>query len=65
METDVVLTVPEVAKRLGYGRQHVYRLINAGDLTAIRLTKGGHLRVRGQDLQAFIDSAASNQDPAA
>jgi excisionase family DNA binding protein len=32
----------------------VYRLIKAGDLPAIRV--GKHLRIRGQDVAAFLDA---------
>jgi len=32
----------------------VYRLIKAGDLPAIRV--GKHLRIRGQDVTAFLDA---------
>lgn len=55
------LKVPEVAERLGYTRQHVYRLIRSGDLRAIQLTDGGHWRVTTDDLAKFLDGARSNQ----
>jgi excisionase family DNA binding protein len=48
------LTVTEVADLLRLSKMTVYRLINAGELPAVRIGKS--FRVREDDLDAFIAS---------
>lgn len=48
--------IPEVADRLGCGREKVYSLIRAGELRVVDLGNGrSKSRVRDDDLAAFID----------
>ena len=51
-----LLSVPEVARRLGQSRQTIYRKIAAGELPAVRLGLGAHahLRVPADELADFI-----------
>ena len=52
--TDRLRSVPEVANALRIGRATVYRLIERGDLPAMRI--GGSLRVSESDLSTYVDS---------
>lgn len=47
-----LLTVAEVAETLRVSNMTVYRLIKAGDLTAIRV--GKNYRIRAADLDAYL-----------
>lgn len=53
-EGEILLTVQQVAERLGVGKQKVYRMITRGILPAINLNAGtgqrSHLRVNAADL---------------
>ena len=51
-----LLSVEEVANRLGQSRQTIYRKIAAGELPAVRLGLGPHapLRVPADELTDFI-----------
>jgi excisionase family DNA binding protein len=49
-----LLTPREVAEVMRVSTMTVYRLIKAGDLPAIRV--GKHLRIRGNDVVAFLDA---------
>lgn len=59
-----LLTIPETAARLGIdGRpDSVYRLIHSGDLRAVNIATGkrSRLRVREDDLAAFIESRTTS-----
>lgn len=48
MTTDRLLTIPEVAEYMGSSRQHVYNLINAGELEFINIAtrKNGKTKMR-------------------
>ncbi len=48
-----LLTVPEVATKLGVSRQHAYRLIAEGRLPAVRLSER-RLRVPQEALDAWL-----------
>jgi excisionase family DNA binding protein len=48
------VTVGEVARQLRVSNMTVYRLINAGDLPAIRVGKS--YRIREEDLDAYLAS---------
>jgi excisionase family DNA binding protein len=48
-----LLTVPEVANKLRLSTRKVYRLIDSGELKAIRLGQRGY-RVRLSDLDIFL-----------
>ena len=52
---DRLLTLKDVALILNLSERSVRRIIQAGDLPAIRI--GGSPRIRSADLRAFIDSA--------
>jgi len=55
MDTEKLLTVPEVAEILRVSPSTVYRRIQAGGLPAIKL---GHrqVRIKQEDLDAYIDA---------
>lgn len=55
IETDRVYTPTEVAKLLGVTPRTVRREITDGELVAYRI--GGHYRVHGSDLAAYIEAA--------
>jgi excisionase family DNA binding protein len=50
---DVYLSVAQVAHRLSISKAMVFRLMQRGDLPAIRL--GDMRRIREADLRAFIE----------
>lgn len=62
--TDRLLTVPEAAARLAYGRAKTFQLIRSGELRAVRHGKG-HWRVPESAIGEFIASLESNMDGAA
>jgi excisionase family DNA binding protein len=51
-----LLTIPEVARRLGLHRDTVYRKIQRGEISAVRIGRDetGPLRVDERELEAFI-----------
>ena len=49
-----LLTPREVAEVMRVSTMTVYRLIKSGELPAIRV--GKHLRIRGNDVVAFLDA---------
>lgn len=53
-----VLTIQQVAERLGCSKPHVYRLINSGALPAVDIappdSKRSKTRVRLDDLDRFL-----------
>lgn len=56
VETPRLLTPREVAARLRVGRMTVYRLINRGELPAVRLgTHQGPLRVDAAELREWLE----------
>ena len=52
---DHLLTLKQVAVVLGLSERSVRRIIQAGDLPAIRV--GGSPRIRSADLRAYMDGA--------
>lgn len=56
----VLLTVREVAAAMRVSSMTVYRLINSGDLRAIRV--GKHFRIRQHDLDAYLDARVVGGD---
>ena len=54
---DLLMKVPEVARRLSLSRAKVYELIGAGVLISVKID--GCRRVRATDLQAYVDSLPS------
>lgn len=50
-------TIPDAGDVLGISRDTVYRLIRAGELRAVEVTRGSRtrMRIRADDLQAYID----------
>jgi excisionase family DNA binding protein len=55
-----LMEVAHVAHRLSVSDEHVYRLIRAKELVAIRF--GRRLRIDQRDLQAFIDTKRRRDD---
>lgn len=55
-----LMTVAEVAEVLRVSRMTVYRLIKAGELTAIRV--GKNYRVRRRDLEGYLASGSVRAD---
>jgi excisionase family DNA binding protein len=56
---NMLLTVKDAGERLGIGRNSVYALVNSGELRVVNVAPAGRrprLRIRLDDLQAFIDS---------
>ena len=51
-ETSAFVTVGEVARQLRVSNMTVYRLINAGDLPALRI--GRSYRLRAEDVDAYL-----------
>ena len=47
-----LLTIAELAQLLGIGRTTVYRLVNTGELRAVRV--GERLRFRPEDVNAYL-----------
>lgn len=56
-----LLTVEDVADRIGYSKDSVWRLIRAGRLKARRVAEGSPWRVSEGDLEEFIESLETNQ----
>jgi excisionase family DNA binding protein len=50
----VYVTVAEVARQLRVSNMTVYRLINAGDLPAVRIGKS--YRLRGDDVDRYLSA---------
>jgi excisionase family DNA binding protein len=66
MLTNATLLSPtEVAELLGVHRASVYRRINSGELPAIRLGEDGPLRIRSDELEAWLaaNPAVRQGDP--
>ncbi len=58
-----LLSVVEVAARLGCSRNHVYALIAKGGLQSVDLRASGtkpKTRIREDDLEAFIDARTAS-----
>lgn len=58
--TSPLLMVTEVAALLRVSNMTVYRLINAGDLPALRV--GKNYRIREADLASFLEIATRHAD---
>ena len=57
MNEEAMLTITEVARYLQVVPLTVYRAIDRGDLRAVKV--GRVWRIRREDLQAYVDRAAS------
>ncbi len=53
---DKMLTVSDVGRRLLISPRTVHRLIDRGDLPAVRITPRGTLRFLARDVDALIES---------
>lgn len=54
-----LLTIPDVAKRLGVSRGHVYNLIAAGRLDRHNVAlKGSKIRISDESVDRYIAEAA-------
>lgn len=60
--TEPLLTPEAVARRCGLSRRAVYDAIHRGELPAMRLCN--RLRVRGEDLDAWLASSLVQPEPA-
>lgn len=54
LQVKLLLKVPEAAEVTGYAPSFLWRLIQRGDLPAVRV--GRSVRIRRDDLEAFIDA---------
>ena len=50
-----IYTVTEIAEKLGVSSATVLRLIDRGELEALRLGSGGHWRIYDHHLQRFLE----------
>lgn len=57
-----VYTVREATKVLRTGERYIRQLIRSGELPAIRLGSGGYLRIRGIDLESYINGMETVRD---
>lgn len=57
-----VYTVREATKVLRTGERYIRQLIKDGELPAIRLGSGGYLRIRGIDLESYINGMETVRD---
>ena len=55
--SDTLLDVNEVARRLHLSRRSIYRLVDSGQLPALRFHPEGRLRFRPQDVAELIERA--------
>jgi excisionase family DNA binding protein len=53
-DATVLLSVGEVAERLGVHRATVYRYVHEGELPALRLGEDGPLRVRSDVVERWL-----------
>ncbi len=60
VERQSLLTVAEAATILRLSRKTAYKLVNTGDLPAVRI--GGSLRIRRVDLDRLLEQPADNGD---
>ncbi|OJU41785.1 MAG: hypothetical protein BGN97_03500 [Microbacterium sp. 69-10] len=51
-------TIPDAGGVLGKSRDTVYRMISAGEIKAVKITRGSRstMRIRADALQQYIDS---------
>lgn len=56
-QTKTLLTIPEVARRLGVSRSHAYETVIAKGLVPV-IRIGRAVRVRPEDVDALIDRLA-------
>lgn len=51
-------TIPDAGGVLGKSRKTVYRMIAAGEIAAVKITRGSRstMRIRADALQEYIDS---------
>lgn len=57
-----VYTVREATKVLRTGERYIRQLIRDGELPAIRIGSGGYLRIRGIDLESYINGMETVRD---
>lgn len=66
MNNRLLYKVKEVAEMLGIGRSKAYELVRIGEIPSVRV--GASLRVRGQDVQDYVDNlyadSKSDYEPA-
>jgi excisionase family DNA binding protein len=57
MNTKLAYSIKDAAVALGIGRTKLYELINAGELSVVKL--GSRTLIRRADLEALLDKVAS------
>ncbi len=60
MADELLLTVGECARRLGFGKSLVYRFIRRGELRSLRI--GGARRVLVAELDEFVTRLRERRD---
>jgi excisionase family DNA binding protein len=58
LRDDQLMTVREVAEHMRVSTMTVYRLIKAGELSAVRV--GKNFRIRESDLQTYLDGCTTS-----
>lgn len=64
MNTDKMMSVLTVAKRLNCSRSFVYQLVNLGELKAIKTGARKGIRVSESSYRKYVKSCAIDADPA-
>jgi excisionase family DNA binding protein len=54
-----IISVPEACKFLGIHRNTLYKLIQAGELPAFRMIRGGRWKFRRSELERWLEDKQS------
>jgi excisionase family DNA binding protein len=54
-----IISLPEACKFLGVHRNTLYKLIEAGEIPAFRLIKGGRWKFRKKELEQWLEDKQS------
>ena len=54
-----IISLPEACKFLGVHRNTLYKLIEAGEIPAFRLMKGGRWKFRKKELEQWLEDKQS------
>ncbi|MGH3048855.1 MAG: helix-turn-helix domain-containing protein [Gaiellaceae bacterium] len=65
LDRDELLSPQKVGELLGFSRQHVRRLIDAGELEAVQLPRSSHWKVPARSLIAFEERRQQADENAA
>ncbi len=58
-----IMSVPDACRFLGVHRNTLYKLIQAGELPAFRMMKGGRWKFRQQELEQWLEDKQSRARP--